>query len=139
MQPPHYTEIINAANRMGLGITFRDGHGFLGQDVYCIKYTVKDKIGMIDDARIAVFPDGVQLLAKNMMHFHRLDGRKKKKFRFEDYWCVEDLTADFLEYILDTVKHYDKSAGMVKQILNKIDQEAFKLLMKSATQKHLPK
>ena len=132
MQAPHYTEIINAVNRMNRGITFRDGYGFLGQDVYCLKYTVDHKITLCDDARLAVFPDGVQLLPKNIMQFHRLDGRKKKKFKFADYGCVEDLATDFSGYILATVDRYDKPAGVVKQLLDRQNRKVVKLLRQAA-------
>lgn len=133
MLAPHYKEIIDAVNRTKRGLTLYDGIGYLGQDVYRLTYTVENKVAHCEHAVIAVYNDGVQLCPS--MGFgigYKLDGRRKKKFKFEDYACIEDLAADLSGYILSTVDNYKRNSKIVKALLRKQEREVVKILMKEA-------
>ncbi len=133
MLAPHYKEIIDAANRMDRGLTLYDGHGYLGQDVYRLTFTVDGKVSHCEHAIIAVYNDGVQPCPT--MGFgigYKLDGRRKKKFKFEDYLSVEDLAADLSGYILDTVDNYKRNSNFVEALFRKQEREIAKILMKQA-------
>jgi hypothetical protein len=134
MLAPHYKEIIDAVNRMNRGLTLYDGHGYLGQDVYRLTFTVDGKVSHCEYAVIAVHNDGIQLCPT--MGFgigYKLDGRRKKKFKFEDYTFIEDLAADLGGYILDTVDNYKRNSNLVNALLRKQDRKITRILMKKAS------
>ena len=129
MIAPHYSEIIDAVNRLNRGITFYDGNGYIGQDVYRLFYTVGYKVGLTEQATIAVYTNAIQLCPDLLFHpFLKIDRRKRKKFKFEDYGTVEDLASDFSGYVLDAVDNYVCHTGIVKSILKKQDRRALKFL-----------
>ncbi len=129
MNTPHPDEIIRAVNSLGRDIIFRDGHGYLGQDIYCLKFTVKDKVAMCDHGTVAMFPDYIRLMADQGFGLVLLDRRKKKRFKFADYGDVQDLAADLSGYILDTVDHYRKDPPIVKQLLRRINKRVVQILI----------
>ena len=125
--------IIDIANNLNTVVTLRDGYGYLGQNVYLIKYTVKDKVAMCDEASFALYEDYIQFLPNGHTSWGlNFDKRKKKKFHFADYNTIECLVIDLIKYIEDCVYNFYKEHGMVKQIQKRIDRRVIKILMKSA-------
>lgn len=123
-------KIIDIANRQKSSVTFYDVHGYLGEEVYCIKYAVKDKVTLLDNGRLALHEDGIQFMPGLFSNWGgRIDERKKKKFLFEKYKKDEDLIIDLIKYIEDCTKNYLKPFGTVKQIQDKIDKECVKTLL----------
>lgn len=108
MQPPHYSELIYAVNSKKCNVTLYDGYGYLGQDIYCLTYFVKNKIYATEVAQLGFYEKkGIQFLPKHIFAPTRnIDRRKNKMFKFEDYADVYSLADDLVAYIENVTENY---------------------------------
>ena len=128
MEPAHYKEFINVVNNLHTDVKMHDTGGCLGCGTHAIGYVVTGTVFPIDEAYVAYYEDkGVEYDPTRIFSFYnKVDGRKKKFFKFKDYVDVYTLAEDVIAYIKDTALHYrntPRNSPKMKRKIERISKE----------------
>jgi len=99
-------------------------HGMLGFGMYQLKFTIKNHVHAMDGCSLAHGKDMVSFRPNLLPSFHfKVDGRRKKNFRFDQYTDLTSLAEDIERYLRDTFQNYTKlhesytnQAGTTKKV-----------------------
>jgi len=110
MQAPQPNEFLYAFNGMNKELKLCEGYYVSSpSNQFNLRYELADSVILSNEGAIAISTTGVQFTPSLMpVPFGKVDGRKKKMFKFEDYATVYDLASDLTVYLEDILRYHVK-------------------------------